>query len=311
MKYYHLKLSDFARLFHAEKSDFPEKCRNIISNSDFSYHRIAAEQRDELIVQILKKIDSGILTISGPSRQSDWEHGWAENLREFTRTGDTYSLTPKFIRHDQPIRLENDYVVTSSERFEFDFVDVLRQWLFLKYFKNAATIYEFGCGSCQHIVLLAEMFPEAKIVGLDWAKSSIDIISALVKLKRWNIEGQLFNLFEPDSTLALKSGSAIFTVGTLEQLGNNFEPFLQYLLSNPVSLCMHLETIRELYDDNYLSDYLAIKYDSKRGYLNGFLPRLKELENQHRVEIVKTQHIKFGNLYHDSYSLVIWKPHAL
>jgi hypothetical protein len=96
----------------------------------------------------------------------------------------------------------------------------------------------------------------------------------------------------------------------MEQLGSNFEPFLQYLLSNPVSLCLHLETIKELYDDRYLTDYLALKFDSKRGYLSGFLPRLQELEREGRVEILRAQRIFFGSLYHDSYSLIVWKRHA-
>jgi hypothetical protein len=269
------------------------------------------DERDELITSILKRIESGDLAVSGPRRQSDWERGWAENLAEFERTGDIYVLTPKFIKPDQPIRLNRDYVVPLSERFEFDFVDVLRRWLFTKYFGGSNTIYEFGCGSCQHIVVLAEMFPGKKIVGLDWASSSIAIINRLVEVHRWNLEGKLFNLFEPDRTLKLEEGSIVFTVGTMEQLGCNFEPFLQYLSSNPISLCLHLETIKELYDDRYLTDYLALKFDGRRGYLSGFLPRLKELESKGIIQILRIQHILFGNLYHDSYSLIIWKTNAL
>lgn len=124
------------------------------------------------------------------------------------------------------------------------------------------------------------------------------------------MEGSSFDLFEPDNRLRLREDSAVFTVGTMEQLGSNFEPFLQYLLSNSVSLCLHLETIKELYDDSYLTDYLAIKFDSKRGYLHGFLPHLRELEKEGKVEILRAQRIFFGSLYHDSYSLIVWKPNV-
>ena len=311
MKTFTLMPGDFASLFQTETSDFPNQCKSIIAERDFRYSKMNQDERDKLIADILKRIDSNELAVSGSHRRLDWEHGWAENLAEFERTGDIYVLTPKFIKPGQPIRLNRDYVVPSSESFEFDVVDVLRRWLFTKYLGDSNTIYEFGCGSCQHIVVLAEMFPGNKVVGLDWASSSIAIINRLTETYGWNLEGKSFNLFEPDRTLRLEQGSAVFTVGTMEQLGCNFEPFLQYLLSNPISLCLHLETIKELYDDRYLTDYLAMKFDGKRCYLNGFLPRLKELENEGIIQILRAQHILFGNLYHDSYSLIVWKVNAL
>jgi len=306
-----LKLNDFARLFQTDVDDIPPLCRTIVEERDFRYRKMARSEHDELITNILKRIDSNELIVSGPHRQPDWEQGWAENLREFEKTGDIYALTPKFIKPNEALRLDRDYVIPYNERFEFDFVDVLRRWLFTKYFGDSTEIYEFGCGSCQHLALLAGMFPEKEIVGLDWASSSIKIIDKLVEINGWNLEGRLFNLFEPDSRMKLREGSVVFTIGTMEQLGQNFEPFLQYLLSNPVSLCLHLETIKELYDESYLLDYLAIKYDSKRGYLDGYLSRLRELEKEGRVEILRAQRTFIGNLYHDSYSLIVWRPHAL
>lgn len=307
MKTLKLKLNDFARLFQTDTDDIPLECRTIVEERDFRYRMMAQSERDELITDIMKRIDSDELTVAGPHRQPDWEQGWAENLEEFERTRDIYALTPKFVKPNQAKRLDRDYVIPYSERFEFYFVDVLRRWLFYKYLKDKSVIYEFGCGSCQHLALLAEMFPEKRLYGLDWAVSSIDIVNKLAETNGWNMEGRIFNLFEPDNRLKLRAGSAVFTVGTMEQLGCNFEPFLQYLLSNPVSLCLHLETIRELYDDRYLSDYLAIKFNSKRGYLNGFLPRLQELEREGRVEILRAQRVFFGSLYHDCYSLIVWR----
>jgi len=308
MKVLKLTLDDFANLFQIEVDDFPGQCKTIIEERDFRYRKMTQSGRDELITDIIKTIDSDKLKVSGPNRHSHWESGWDENLKEYERTHNISVLTPKFIRSNQPVRLFRDYVIPYNPNFEFDFVDVLRRYLFYQYFRDKSVIYEFGCGSCQHLVVLAEMFPEKRIVGLDWASSSIKITNKLIEVNGYNMEGRLFNLYEPDNKLQLKEGSAVFTVGTMEQLGRNFEPFLQYLLSNSTSLCVHLETIKELYDDNYLPDYLAIKHDSKRGYLDGFLTRLKELEKESRVEILKAQRLCFGSLYHDSYSIVVWRP---
>lgn len=44
-----------------------------------------------------------------------------------------------------------------------------------------------------------------------------------------------------------------------------------------------------------------------RGYLNGFLDRLKALESEGAIEILGT-HRTFGSLFHDGYTLLVWKP---
>lgn len=303
-----LKIEDFAAILKTTPEDFPSQCKSIIEEKNFKYRKMEQDERDNLLLKIIKRIESGKLSVSGAHRKPDWEFGWSENLKEYEKNRDVFALTPKFIKPDRPIRMNGDYIVPSSDRFEFDFVDVLRRWLFDKYFKDKSTIYEFGCGSCQHLGVLAEMFPGKKIVGTDWVPSSIKIIDKLVEFNGWNMEGKLFDLFDPDKEFKLEEGSVVFTVGTMEQLGRDFEPFLQYLLSNPVGLCLHMETTKEFYDDNNLVDHLALEFDAKRGYLDGFLTRLKELEKEGRIEILRAQKIPFGSLYHDSYSLTVWKP---
>jgi len=227
-----LKLSenDFARLFNTRKDSFPKQCRDIIKKRDFRYCKIDNSEKEKITSSILKRIDSNTLSIAGPHRQPQWESGWSENFKDYIKTRDNYSLTPKFIKPGQPIRLNRDFVVPLSNRFEFDFVDVLRRWLFLKYFKDKSSIYEFGCGSCQHLVVLCELFPRKSIFGLDWAASSLKIIDKLSEFNKCDLNGKLFDLLNPDYAFKLPKDSAVFTVGTLEQLGSNFEAFLKYLL---------------------------------------------------------------------------------
>jgi len=308
MKYFRLTEDDFAKLFKTQKKYFPAQCKDIIRKRDFRYRKADLAERDNIITGILKKIDSNTLSVAGYARQSQWERGWTENLKEYVRTHDDYSLTPKFIRPGQALRLNRDFIIPISNRFEFDFVDVLRRWLFFKYFRDKDVIYEFGCGSCQHLVVLSGLFPKKQIIGLDWAFASIKIIKKLAQFNKINLKGRRFNLFKPDFNYKLSSNCAVFTVGTLEQLGRNFEPFLRYLIANKVSVCLHLETIRELYDDEYLLDHLALKFDKKRRYLDGFLWRLNELEENKKIQILKVQRICFGSLYHDGYSLILWGP---
>ena len=69
-----------------------------------------------------------------------------------------------------------------------------------------------------------------------------------------------------------------------------------------------MEPTIELYDESNLLDYLAMRFHVKRGYTEGYLPRLRELESQNKVEILKVKRLFFGSLYMEGYSCLIWRP---
>ena len=117
-------------------------------------------------------------------------------------------------------------------------------------------------------------------------------------------------MLNPDDSFKIASNSAIFTIGAIEQLASNFEAFLQFLLKNRPLLCVHVEPTIELYDKDNLVDYLAIKFHKKRGYTENFLTRLKKLEKEGEIEILKVKRLFFGSLYMEGYSLFIWRPKA-
>jgi hypothetical protein len=303
-----LTSKDFARLLGTTTDDIPAECLKIISKRDFRYQKLSTDSRDQILNQILQEIDSGKKWVSGPEKQAIWEKGWSENLKDYEDSKDITALTPKFLTNKTVLRLGRDYIQPLSVDFEFNFVDVYRRWAFSKYLKDAQSIYEFGCGSCQHLPVLAELFPDKKLHGLDWAVTSKKIIEKLVRQKGWNIAGHVFDLYSPDVNLSLDHRCAVFTIGTMEQLGSKFEPFLEFLLQKRPLIVMHMESIRELYDDSYLTDYVALKYDSKRNYLGGYLDRLGQLQRDNKIKIIKAHRVFFGSMYHDSYSLIVWKP---
>ena len=83
---------------------------------------------------------------------------------------------------------------------------------------------------------------------------------------------------------------------------------LEFFLESKPSICVHAEPLRELYDEKNLMDYLAMRYHEKRNYLVGLVPRLKELEMDGRIEILHLHRVMFGSLFHEGYSLLIWRP---
>jgi hypothetical protein len=286
------------------------ECADLIEGADFRYAVLEGKSRDAVYVRVLRTLESDLET-AGRHRKARWEDGWTQNLREFTASGyDLQSLVPKFVKQNEVVRLEGSYILPADPEFETHFVDVLRTWLFKTFCVEAGHIYEFGCGPAHNLVALANLFPGKQLVGLDWSGASQKLIAKIVEVHQFRISGRPFDMFSPDVSCEIPQNSAVFTIGAMEQLGREFESFLQFLLQKKPAVCINVETLYELYDQADLFDYVAAAYLRKRGYLQGFLPRLRELEREGIVEILKVQRT-FGSLYHDGYSFVVWRPRGL
>ncbi len=302
-----LHLDDFAQLCGTTLDEFPEAAVSIASSRDFRYRRLTGAERDAQLCQIVRRIIDGDMWVSGPDKQHIWDGGWSENLEEYRRTRSLDALAPKFLR-PQVLRLFGDYVDPVSPRFEFDVVDVFRHWLFSRYLNKVSGIYEFGCGSAQHMPVYAKLFSGIPVTGLDWSPVSSEIISLLAADYGWPLSARRFDFFKPDCDFTLASGAGVVTVGALEQLGSNFGAFLGYLLEQKPAVVINVETITEMYDPDNLVDYLALAYDRRRGYLTGWLTTLRELEQQGVVRILRSFKTQIGGRFHDSYCTVVWTP---
>jgi hypothetical protein len=304
-----LVLEDFARLFGADSGDFDEECREFVGNTDFSYNRLSPKERDQIILEILKRIDSGQLSKAGEEERDRWEKGWGENLEKFIDKGyDLAELLPKYVRPNQVLRLYREYVMPVDANFEINFYTILRLWLFKKYLKGFDATYEFGCGPGYNLPLMAKLYPNMNLYGLDWSKASNDTVNLLREKHDIKATGIFFDMFSPDYTLELEDNSVVITLGGLEQLGEKHHNFLEFLVKKSPRLCIHIEPIYRFYDENNLADYLAMKFHRNRNYLMNFLPCLLELESRNKVTVLNTNRMKFGSLFHDGWSLTVWKP---
>ena len=301
-------LQDFADSFGTTVEDIPVVCRELIKNGNFWYSIPKGSERDDIILGVLKRIDEDKQIIGAEERKTIWENGWAESLEEFKSSNyDPKTLVPKFIRKDQIIRFKQDYIIPSSPTFELDYMNVFRLWLFDKYFKDCDPIYEFGCGTGFNLLVLSKLFPEKVLKGSDFVPSSVELVNQMGKTYNLNLTGFLFDMIIPDTSIKLEKGSGIFTFGAVEQLASKFDPFLQYILDQTPKICVHIEPTLELYDETNLVDYLALKFYRKRGYTQGFLSRLRELEAQNKIELIKVKRLYFGSLYLEGYMYIIWR----
>jgi len=302
-------LKDFARSFGTTEKGIPAECRKLIREKNFSYKVPQGKERDDILLAILKKIESDRQVIGVKERQGIWYSGWAENLNNFIKSGyNLDALVPRFIRPNQAIRFNQNYIKPVNPSFELDYLSVFRLWLFKEYFQKVDSVYEFGCGTGFNLVALAGVYPDKQLHGLDFVQSSTDLVNKIGQAHKLKLQGRIFDMIHPDRNFKLAKNSAILTFGSIEQLASKFEAFLRYLLAQQPAICVHVEPTIELYDENNFVDYLAIKFQGKRGYTHNFLPRLKELEEKRKVKILKIKRLFFGSLYMEGYNLIVWRP---
>ena len=302
-----LNQEDFEDIFEERRGTLFQECQELVERLDFHYDILQGPAREEVFLRVFNTLNRD-LEAAGKHRKQRWEDGWEENLHDFEISGyDLAALAPKFVRLQEVIRLRGDYVRPYSPQFESNFVKVLRTWMFKKWFHSVEHIYEFGCGTGHNLVDAALLYPDRPLYGLDWSRASQAILRLMKEQHGLNVVGREFDMLEPDSSFALFPQSGVFTVGAMEQLGCQFHNFLSYIFSQQPQICVHVETLYELYDQSELFDYVAAKYLEKRKYLQGLLSTLQTLEAEGRLQILGIIRT-FGSLYHDGYSVVVWKP---
>jgi hypothetical protein len=300
---------DFAKLFGVEREKVDEYCNDLITQYPLSYEYIQGYKRNVLILSILKRIDEDTQRVATPDRTVVWSNGWQENLNLFKKLdGDMSALIPKFIRFGQAMRFNQEYIQPDQKDFELRFFEIYRQWLFKTYIPNVECVYEFGCGTGFNLVAAAQLFPNVALYGSDFVESACKLVNAIANKYSLNLEGYLFDMINPNESLPLYSNSVVFTIGAIEQLGGRFHKFIDYLIRNKPMTVVHVEPVIELYDLNVLEDYLAYKFQTKRGYTTGLLPHLQELDKQGVIKLEKVKRLSFGSLFMEGYNLIVWRP---
>jgi hypothetical protein len=287
--------------------EIPEHFYEYINKVDMSYRLADRNEIEEHIMDSLHRADSSRKSFSS-TNEIAFEKGWRENIQLATEQGvNIDSLKPGYFRSSKFLRYKKDIVITKNTNIEYDLFFLSRLLFFTKYLRDYKSIYEFGCGSCSNLFILSSLFPEKELFGLDWASSSIEITNMLNESIKNPIRGYRFDMLKPDINFKIKSESAILTIHAMEQLGDKFGVFLQYLIDSKPSVVIHYEPILEMYDKENLYDYLAMNYSEKRGYLSGYLSALNKLANKKIIEIIEVNRPYIGGVYHES-SLVVWRP---
>ncbi len=296
---------NFADLLGCSAEELPGPVWAAIAAGNFKHRVPDAVEQDAIRARVAWFLATGNLGRVSDEQVRDerrelWERCYAES-----------ELTPPFLvkEKNEPLRFNYQYIIPESQRFEVDFLSVVRAYLFNKYFCNLRSVAEFGCGTGHNLLALARQQPGKVVFGLDWSRHALEHVK---KLQHQGVSAHAveFNLLEPNPDCLhfnLKE-VGVLTVGALEQVGRKFEEFLCYLVSRQPPICIHLEPIVELYDEAKPFDQLAIKYHRARGYLEGYLPALRRLARYGLAEILEVRRIPFGSFYHEAYTYIVWRP---
>jgi SAM-dependent methyltransferase len=304
-----LTADDFVRLTGCS----PVPARRVIDDHralDLSYRELTAEEQGQVVTSIERMIESRQLRAVGGNDPAIWEQGWREVAETLGGRAVTLeSLRPQYFRGEPICRLEGRYVRGLAPGFDYETGLILRRLIFDGYLQGFDTVVEIGCGTGLNLLLLAEQFPRMRLVGCDWAEASRDILAQMARETGRSIVGRVFNMLtatgwdggEIDRT------AAVLTVHAMEQLGPNWQAFVEFLRRRRPGLCLHVEPLLELYDDSAFDDR-ARRYHLKRNYLAGFQRYVSALAAKGEATLLAARRVRFGGLYHDAYSVLAWRP---
>lgn len=298
-KEFELMLNDKLSSFIAKK----------IREAKLVYETINRNERDTVILKIVSVLLDDSIPFSGKHRFRQWEKGWKENFDLYSENQDDKFLVPKYHGKYDIVRVNGEFVKAVSTDFELNMISIIIYWVTYKYLRGVKNIFDFGCGPGHHLLKIREVNPRANIWGLDWVISSQKTVEKVAQRHGdEKMYAKQFDYFNPDYKFKLPPNSGILTVASLEQTGENYKKFIDYILKNKPEICVHIEPIAELLDPTLLADYLSIKYFEKRKYIKGYLDYLKELESKGKIKIIEAKRTNSGSMFVDGHSLIVWKP---
>ncbi len=271
---------------------------------DLRVQRLDHRESQLAYIQAIKYL-LGSTIPSGPQYLDRWEMGWGENFRALLETRDLSALIPRYLTKNKIFRIMGSYYSSPNPLFELDFARIIVFHFIKKYMSNINTIIDLGSGSCHYTWWLAEKMKLKSFLALDWSKQSNKIANTIGDMGL-SVSGRNFDMYNPMPMEETNKPRALLTIGSLEQLGLDFEPILNWIQASKFQVVLNIEPIYEFYDRNELFDFLPSEYILRRNWLRGFLPRLRALQVEKKVEILEERRI-FGSLHHETYNILAWR----
>ena len=262
------------------------------------YHYLSDEEEVDFIDKVKNHLD----TLKSKPSQSIWNLAW-QDVYEAGEKSPTYLNNSNMcLDGKQVCRWNQRYITTENPLLEKQYHETILVNITKKYFTNLDCVVEFGCGTGHNLKTIQNLLPDIKVAGSDFTNSSLTILDSI------GIEGFFFDMIKDSfdkipEGLRTSSNIGVLTMGSMEQIGDEWNNFFNVISELQPTVCAHVEPLVELYDEKNPIDDLAIQYHHGRGYLKGFLPFLQDNNLIHLCE-----RTTFGNCFNEGYMVVIWKP---
>ena len=294
-----MKIFDFSNLFHLKQYFATEHEKTI---GAYQYDVL---DRAYWLREVRKDAAAIVRPVAGVARAPSWEDHWLMKLERFRKTRSTMDLWPDYFITVKPLRCDGNYIHVASEfSAEYSIAQQFRYALFNEFLPGIDELQEFGCGSGLNLLDFRHVFPEKRVRGMDWSPAAVAIVEELFG----SGTGERFDMFA-QSTAMRGPNVGVLTFHAMEQLGPHWLWFVRYLLwyLKP-KICIHVEPFYEFYNPIDPLDSVAMQYHERRGYLKGFVPYMLDLARGNHIDLLAVFRVKFGSLYHDAYSYMVWRP---
>ncbi len=236
-------LEEFCNLFGMDGHPLPEDFQLRFAKTDTRYRPVTRQQAEAHILDSMQRAERSRHSAS-LDNQPAFEAGWRENLAQALAQGlDAQALRPRYFRPASILRYRRSVIAPENPYLEYDLFVLARLLLFSRLLAPFESIYEFGCGSCANLLMLARMYPGKRLHGLDWAPASVEIADLLKQQGGHPVRGRLFDMLHPDPGFRLQPDAAVLTVHAMEQLGERHAPLLNFLLAARPALVVHYDPI--------------------------------------------------------------------
>ena len=265
-------------------------------------------QYDELNSEQYKEYYELCLEMLNKKLEVDWQDDWFSVLQNLRTNDDNVKsiIRPKWFRESAFVNIQNCLSLTETSYVDWEYQLITRQMLFYTHLRDIENICEFGSGSGANFYLINEILQDKNFILSDISVTSLKIIEELKrKLNRNNLTYSNIDI-EQDIDLQLPDNTAVITTSVLEQIGDNYKNFINFILKEKPQIVINVEPIVELLDSKNGFDNVMNLYCEKRKYLAGYLTELEKLEKQKKIKIIMKKRTMVSGTFIEN-SVLIWK----
>ena len=265
-------------------------------------------QYDELNSEQYKEYYELCLEMLNKKLEIDWQDDWFNVLQNLRTNNENVKsiIRPKWFRESAFVNIHNCLSLTETPYVDWEYQLITRQMLFYTHLKDIENICEFGSGSGANFYLINEILQDKNFILSDISVTSLKIIEELKrKLNRNNLIYSNIDI-EQDIDLQLPDNTAVITTSVLEQIGDNYKNFINFILKEKPQIVINVEPIVELLDSKNGFDNVMNLYCEKRKYLAGYLTELEKLEKQKKIKIIMKKRTMVSGTFIEN-SVLIWK----